>query len=331
MRNSGESTKTKDAAERDQTVDVGRGIAIILVVIGHALIGLNAAENGHWTSNFLLISIYSTHMAFFFALSGLFSSSLVQRTWPDFLYGLWVRIVWPYILWGLIILIIHYEMSAYTNVALAAFDPIRILWVPPAVLWFLYALFLAMLILRLCAPLPAMIVVILGVVFVLLPYVHAVVPDKLRFIGLVLLSAKLGRSRLYLFQSNAVVWISIFVMVATLFRAYQISGEPMSSYPAFAPEFIPAMVAGPVLLLWLSRSIAMAGWGKAFSYIGQRTMPIFVTHILITASSRIGLRELGITDWVFIAVVASILGVLLPLLADRIAARLHLRPILGWR
>ena len=323
--------QTKHVSERDRTVDVGRGIAISLVVIGHALIGLSPAGDIHWTSNFLLIAIYSTHMAFFFALSGLFSSSLVQRSWPDFLVGLFVRIVWPYVLWGIIILFIHYELSAYTNVVLTEFNPIRILWVPPAVLWFLYALFIALVILRLCAPLPALIVVILGVVLVLLPYIYAPVPDKLRFIGLVLLSAKLGRSRLYLFQSNAVVGVSILVMVATLMRAYQISGEPLSSYPAFAPEFIPAMVAGPVLLLWLSRSIAMAGWGKALSYIGQRTMPIFVTHILVTAGTRIGFRELGVTDWVFIAVVASILGVLLPLLADRIAARLHLRPILGWR
>jgi fucose 4-O-acetylase-like acetyltransferase len=322
---------TKPAQTRDRTIDVGRGIAISLVVLGHALVGMTSAGGGGWVSNFLLISIYSTHMAFFFLLSGLFSSSMVKKDWPDFSRALAVRIVWPYVLWSIVILFIHYKMSAYTNLVLDGFYPWRILWKPPSVMWFLYVLLVAMVILRLCAALPASATALFGAFLVLLTYAFDAVPQELRFIGLFLLSAALGHSRLYLFQSDKVVIGSALIMAISILRAYQLSGEPVTGYPAFRAEFIPALIAGPVLLLWLSRQLASVRFGAVLDYIGQRTMPIFVTHILVTAGVRIVLVRLGLTDWTVIVLAATVLGVVLPLIADRVAASLRLRPILGWR
>lgn len=315
-------------------MDVARGIAICLVVLGHSLVGITSSGKGGWVSNFLLISIYTTHMAFFFLLSGLFSSSMVRKDWPDFGRALAVRILWPYILWSLVILFIHYKMSAFTNTALEGFYPWRILWKPPSVMWFIYVLFFAFVILRLCSSLSPVWTALLGTVLVVAPYANDSSPEVLRFIGLFLIAAMVGRTRLELVLSDKSVMISGFIMVISILHAYQRSFgafNPLVDYPAFRPEFIPALFAGPIILLWLSRKIAEARLGGTLDYIGKHTMPIFVTHILVTAGVRIVLVRLGLTDWTLIVIAATVLGVALPLLADRVAAYLKLRPILGWR
>ncbi|WP_375175101.1 acyltransferase family protein [Pseudooceanicola sp.] len=318
---------------RDATLDTLRGLAMILVVFGHALIGAMAAGYDTPLVRVLILVIYSTHMALFFAVSGLLSRGMAQRGWAEVLRRIGVRLLWPYLLWSLVLLSAHYLMSGHTNVALTRFEPWTILWHPPAIMWFLYALILAMLLMRLLAPLPHAVMAGAGLVLMALAYLVPLVPLAGRFVGLFLIACAAGPGALA--RLDRPVWIALSggVMVVVLWLAMAEAGAPLTGYPAGSLAYLPALVAGPFLLLRVSRWMArmQPTLAAAFAYVGERTMPIFVTHILITAGVRIVARAAGVTEWWAIILAATGLGVALPLAALSVADRLGLSRGLGWR
>ena len=92
-----EQIKTNDKPEmRNMLVDTGKGIAIILMCIGHA-----------YCPDALFYFIYMFHMAFFFMMSGYFFSDKNLDNPKAFIWkritGLWV----PFVKWGLIFVLLH--------------------------------------------------------------------------------------------------------------------------------------------------------------------------------------------------------------------------------
>ena len=81
---------------RNMLVDTGKGIAIILMCIGHA-----------YCPDALFYFIYMFHMAFFFMMSGYFFSDKNLDNPKAFIWkritGLWV----PFVKWGLIFVLLH--------------------------------------------------------------------------------------------------------------------------------------------------------------------------------------------------------------------------------
>jgi fucose 4-O-acetylase-like acetyltransferase len=130
--------------ERDNSVDVLRGIAIVLVVLGHANRG--AVDDGLRSAldlRFLDFAIYSFHMPLFFYLGGYFTArSLAQQETSQFLKSRAVRIVWPYLLWSGIYFVAGQVMSLFTTVnkPVTLQDLTDVGWQPLSTLWFLYAL-----------------------------------------------------------------------------------------------------------------------------------------------------------------------------------------------
>lgn len=66
---------------RSESIDIVKGIAIVLVVYGHVLRGLESASIAS-DGNFFKLGnklLYSFHMPLFFILSGLFFKSSIQH------------------------------------------------------------------------------------------------------------------------------------------------------------------------------------------------------------------------------------------------------------
>ncbi len=85
--------------KRDETIDIAKGIGIILVVIGHCAV----SDSQQLMRNF----IYMFHIPLFFFLSGYFFK--IDYTEKKVLFvkrkikGLW----WPYVKWSLLFLVLH--------------------------------------------------------------------------------------------------------------------------------------------------------------------------------------------------------------------------------
>lgn len=333
------SRVARDVA-RDVGLDVARGIAMIMVVLGHAIYGVKDSGMGNHLYRFELLALYTTHMALFFILAGLLAGSIRTRSWPEFARMALIRVVWPYILWSLVLKAAHFIMADFVNSPSEGFQAIKILWMPPAVMWFLYALLVGMILLKLTAPLSRAASLGIAAALVLGAYLAPDalpewIANALRFIGLYMAAALFGLAGFERLLAPRWVWLSGAVMGATLLYAWIDANDLITGYAAFEAVYIPAMLAGPVLLVRLSRWIVatglLGGLTRAMAAVGRRTMPIFVIHVLITAGVRIVLLQLGLTDGAMIILLATLLGTVLPLIAARISDRLHLSPVLGWR
>ncbi|MEM6634661.1 MAG: acyltransferase [Pseudomonadota bacterium] len=335
-----EARRTSDArgaaaSKRDLDLDVGRGIAILLVVYGHALIGAIGAGLDATVARFWVIMIYTSHMAFFFAVSAFLSAGMVGRNWPAFWRAAAQRILWPYLLWSLVLYSAHFVMSGYTNTALAEYQPWRILWKPPSVMWFLWYLLVALIASRVLRRAPRGLTATIGAAAFAAAYVWEGVPSEMRFVGLFLLVAAGGADLRRWIAQPWVIAVAGAVMAAMGYLAALQAQAPIVGYPAFAPVYIAAAFAGPVFLFALSAFIAGRFDGLnatlALSYIGQKTMAIFVMHILLTAGTRIALVAGGMTSWGGIVLLSFLAGVVVPLVFAWLAERMGIGAAMGWR
>ena len=154
-------------------------------------------------------------------------------------------------------------------------------------------------------------------------------PPKLRFVGLFLIGAGLGRAALPAVR-HATVWApALAVLGLTVWAAWQAATIPIAGDPAFALAYAPAALAGPVLILAASQWCKNHARAGPLALLGHHTMAIFVTHILITAGVRIGLMALGVEPGWAVIGIATALGIVLPLWAARLAHRMKLSRALG--
>lgn len=84
-----------------ETVDILKGITIILVVIGHAVQGVVSSQhltiNTEYNSIFILKQIiYGFHMPLFFIIAGLFINSWVKRSFKEAILQKILRLLIPY-------------------------------------------------------------------------------------------------------------------------------------------------------------------------------------------------------------------------------------------
>lgn len=324
---------------RDRAVDIARGIGIALVVLGHAWVGLGGALGPDVARDAALIFVYTFHMALFFVLSGAFAARSASEPRAAFVRRLWRGFVHPYLLWSLILLGTGYLMRGHTNTPVERLDPVAILYRPPAVMWFLYVLLGAFVLLRVTARRSAPARLLLAVALAIGGYFLSFwLTGHLRFVGLFLLAAQFGLPSPRMLARRGPLWASIAVMAATAVLAWREAAHGLAGYPGQSIVYLPAAFAGPWLVLrasaGLARSVERGGpggpLGRLLSTLGRHTLPIFVLHILFTAGVRIALMRLGVRDAWSIGIAATGAGVFVPLGLALAARRLGVSHCLAW-
>ncbi len=323
------SLSTASRRPRDTRIDSARGLAIVLVVLGHALDGAQSAGFESQVLRFLLLVIYSTHVPLLFLLSGMLAQSATRKPMPEFVADISVRIVWPYLLWSVILLTFQYIFSSYANAPIARYEPFSVFWTAPAVMWFLYVLFVSFVVLRMLAFLPRPALFGLGLLCFILPYLSDELPAKMRFVGVFLAGAGAGVNSLEFARRPVIVFTGVLIMVATVSFAWATSSQSIVGYPAFHLAYLPASIAGPMLVLAMCQ-LGRGRYQSFFGIVGQHSMAIFVAHILVTAGVRVVLIQLGVASWWLIIGTATILGVVLPLWAALQARRMGFSKVVGW-
>ena len=129
-----------------ESIDVLKGITIILVVIGHAVQGVVSGQqltiNTEYSSIFILKQIiYGFHMPLFFMIAGLFVNSWVKRSFKEAISQKIIRLVVPYFIWSAITSIAMQFASSYTNDGLGIKEFLLSPIIPFSQYWFLYVLF----------------------------------------------------------------------------------------------------------------------------------------------------------------------------------------------
>ncbi|HEU4471527.1 MAG TPA: acyltransferase, partial [Flavisolibacter sp.] len=126
-------------------VDYLRGIAILLVVYRHVLIGL---ERGAHDIPVLMeranMIFYSFRMPLFFILSGIFiSASIAKKPLNRLVYNKFESLLYPYLVWAFLQISLQIVLSRFTNSERTLMDYTMIFYQPRGLdqFWYLPALF----------------------------------------------------------------------------------------------------------------------------------------------------------------------------------------------
>jgi fucose 4-O-acetylase-like acetyltransferase len=342
-------------SRRDLSLDIAKGIAILLVVLGHSLNGLLVSGFFPATLAWPVLALFMLslfNVPLFFAVSGHLAAGK-HRTAGATLARLLQKLVYPYLLWSVVAGLVLAWLGRFSATYPSLPALYQILWIPFSPYGFLYSLIFChlgfLLIRRRSTPFK---LVLAALVFLAPQFFVA----RLTAAHL-LIVAETAHGFLYFVLGAVSVaqvkqfgrWMAIsatmlFILFAIVFYQSQLSGA------IAGPAALPAGIAGIVTILaWsqmLSRMLEESGgtavarlgawFGTGLAFCGRYSMGIFVLHIFFTGGVRIALRQLdfvpslpaGLATFVEIAA-AGTAGVLLPLGINWLASKFDIDKWLG--
>ncbi len=314
--------------ERDASVDVARGIAIVAIVLAHVERGLTSALLLPYDTALTIDRLlYLFHLATFAYLSGLFVRRSVERHGAGSVIMRRVLLfTWLYLLWTLIQGSVRVAASSVTNTPVTVSDVARI-WIPEGQLWFLPWLVAATVVAAVTQPWRGQVrgIAVLAVAgllalavwgydplyaftrgwALLVPFLAGCVVTSTRHAALarrlpvVLAVACLGTA----------VWL--WVGLATVAATPTTGGDGRTV--ATVTLGVLGCLTGTVAALALAALVARTPLGGLVALVGRRSLEIFLAHIVVASGARIVMTQADVTDpWVHL-VVGTTLGVVVPI------------------
>lgn len=274
-------------------VDYLKGIAIVLVVYRHVLIGIerNGMEVPAALVNANMI-FFSFRMPLFFILSGLFiSASFARRPLEKLLYNKFENILYPYLIWAAIQITLQIILGGSTNSNRGWIDYLYIFYQPRALdqFWYLPALFnttLVFLLLKKYCSFPRAAHLLLGVVLYFIgPYFDKVsmLSDWMEFY----LFFALGDALSALFfhkrtqEQFRKPWLALLLLPFFIgAQVYYLSGDIGKT------EFLVISLVGCFFMFALAFRLEQWNILRFFRVLGYHSLQIYVMHVICSAFIR---------------------------------------------
>ncbi|PYB75574.1 acyltransferase family protein [Rhizobium wuzhouense] len=326
-------------------LDIAKGIAILLVVYGHVMRGLQVAGlvsfDGVW--GYVDYLVYTVHMPVFFVVSGFLYEAGRQRAQGARDAGLretasdgagrsfWkpklVTLAWPYVLWSTVHLAAQAIMSGsgMVNHEASLGRLASIGWDPVSPFWFLYALFMAFAASYLLQRFSARVVALLA--FLLMLVVHPLpLPAVIGDLAFGLVYFSLGR---LVFAERLAGPLRSAVTLGLATAGFVLSASIAYRYALDVRLATVGTLCGLVAFFMLSTLLAHSPLRRPLVILGRCTMGIYVMHILVIATFRaVGLKLLHL-DLTAVILGCIAFAVVVPLTAQVIANRIGIARFLG--
>lgn len=303
-------------------IDAVKGLTIILVVMKHATYGDAVALHAMpYLFHFLCDFTIPFRMPLFFLVAGLFAQKALHSSSRDFIDSKLLHFGYFYLLWSLIQIGIKIAMPGEGIWAVGWKDLLLIPLEPFGLLWFIYALAIFFVLMRLARDLPKP--VMLGLALVL--YFTKLntgwtMPDEFarRFIFFVsgiygapyvfaLAAWAIANKRLGTFAGMGLllaVGVSVFSGLVDLRAVELVTGY--------------AGAAGTIVLIAV---VADRSWIRPLTYVGSRSLYIFLAFFLPMAATRIFMVKLGFLNGDLVTLVVLAMAIGMPLLAFRLTEK----------
>jgi len=322
--------------QRQNWVDYGKGIGILLVVYGHLLssgyhAGLNIPEHFFRLSDSI---VYGFHMPFFFLLSGLFiEGSLKKRGVKGYLVDKLLRIAYPYLIWSVIQVSVEVAFASQTQLGATISDLLAVPYIPWGQFWFLYALLVMHItyaIFTLFGRYAKILLFIasLSLFFYPLPTgVMALGGFSVHFIFFV--SGMLLKDLFTSLESkNISFWVigilAVLLVGSSLF-IFENRIEPVrlagSGHPFY---FLFLSIFGIMTGILLSQYLARKNIFGFFKILGTYSLQILLVHMLAGVATRVILLQVfGIQNWIIHIVAGVTIALVGPILLYQISTRIR--------
>lgn len=331
-----ESSVSKGGARRSVALDYAKGLGIVVVVFAHLWRGLQGAGilEGVSHDTYMSVSALATMLsmpAFFFASGFLYGKNVDKRHGVKELAGKVDAILYPFVIWSILIGLIEFFTSGVRNGSsdLTAVA-MSLVW-PSGIFWFLAALILAF---ALCEA----VIAVSGVrIFKLLVLPIALLmlalwsPDPLPFavrdLQLSFVYFALGvvvSGRLPMAQSPS--WLRalgfLVLMAGVYWLIHQNESFRTLSFRSVTPNALVFSLAFLFLFYGFCLSLPSDGL-KPLLTLGERSMDIYLTHLLFIGGCRILLQKVAGLESAFVVGMASlVVGVFGPLVLVDLLKRL---------
>lgn len=310
-------------------VEYARGIAIVLVVYRHCLVGMQragvvVASQAYAVQEFL----YNVRMPVFFVLSGIFLQVSLRKSSQQLLIRKKAAtLLYPYILWSVFLISLQWVFSAYTNSSRTARDFLYILLQPRELdhMWYLLALFNTSVLFLLLNPLLTryksihigLALLLHFASFYLAPwsFFSDIAYHYIFLVAGAFISGQVSKWESLSTSGTAL----ILLLVAPFFIAGQLYwlrniGENYQSahWWDLGPYLLIIFIACFVFYL-VSRLLEAWGRMRWLQKLGKHSLYIYILHIHIIAFVRIlFVKVLKIREWEYVLPVSVVLALVLP-------------------
>lgn len=309
-------------------VDYLRGIAILLVVYRHVLLGLQRADMeipvALVNANMIF---FSFRMPLFFILSGIFiNGSIARRPFKKLVYIKFENLLYPYLVWSFIQVTLQIVLSKYSNSDRTLRDYTYILYQPRGLdqFWYLPALFnttVIYLLLKVKAKLPSWSQLLLGAGFYLLaPYCTKIsmISDWMEFYIFFALGDALSeiffkpKSQKVL---NSMITLLIMIPIFTVTQIYYLSKAGTEGASIGQGPFLIIALIGCFAMFVLAFRLQTWDLLRFLRVLGFHSLFIYVMHVMIAAFTRAVLtKAFHIHNPVVLLFTGIAIGVTLPVI-----------------
>lgn len=315
-----------EARTRDLSMDVAKGVGIILVVIGHAWRGLDTDGMIGNPDLFQVIDrlIYNFHMPLFFVLSGMtFQSWALRRPVGEAAFSRVTRLLWPLVLWTYIFAAARLAAGDHSNTQVTglAFWPLP----PRDHFWFLWALFLQHLVVLalirfitgpLSAPVWAALALLVAVASSTLPLAfHDWTYGAATYAGAFLAGLALG----------AINWrprgAIVFAGATGLFLALQWLSFQVPHVLLTRQLFGIALALLALTMIYTLPADHQTPAARLLAWLGVSSMGIYLAHTIFSAGTRAALGRLT-QDLTLHMILGTLAGIIGPLVIYAIIRRI---------
>lgn len=320
--------------KKDTSIETLRGLAIILVVIGHVIGsdsngGMKVAEDSflrhfYFTFQYLRMPLFTVISGWVYALRPAYSGNLF-----DFNVKKVRRLILPLIFVGGSYYILQSVVPS-TNFSYQLKDIWRILVFPYTFYWYLQALFLVFILISIVDAFALvnrfrnwllLFVLSLGLIYIRNHFIPNSFPNYCGFKGAIyllpffILGVGIQRFK-RLFQNKAFIWICGVLLVAGLIFQ-QLVWYGIIDYRFRSSNGIGLLigVVGVIVCLRIQFTIRWLVW------IGSYAYSIYLFHSFGTSGGRILMYEIGLEATPLIFAVSLLMGLFLPVVAEEICDR----------
>lgn len=310
--------------ERIEWIDVAKGIAIILVVIGHVTSSYHAAGlyQSSLVLNFSNRLIYCFHMAAFMFISGFLFKNKHQKKRQ--IKGILLSYGIPYIVFSCVWWAFKMALSQYVNTELSIQDLIMIPICPISFMWFIYALMIMEIGQVIIGDMTRKKKCLQMTIGLLLYYIHPLVSEMqipgtdYRFSDFVLSDIM----AFYCFFSVGVCFGKEFVSLIQKHKQKIIIGGGIALLLSNILIYLYGVSCAAAIKMLLAFcgvgfliAVCIEKRNRVLSFIGKRTLPVYVLHGLCIAAIRVALGKMGLRDssGIVSLMICTVLGTVIPL------------------
>ena len=316
---------------RNNSIDVAKGLGIILVVIGHVM---SPVMSGHSVIEWLYSVIYTFHMPLFFFVSGYVAKKLITKPIAkiELLKQRLIRLMVPYCVWAAIYLPMKIVMAEHVRFS----DEYK--WYsfflgnnPDGQLWFLYVLFVISVFMILFVTKKN--ITAFTILFMIGSFLAPLIPYSIGFTSITL-TFSLYQIGFFFLGTLTAVKLD-YNKVTTNTTAFIVSTVVLIAYSAVLwiqkddVWFLQATVAfcAVYICLYLSSLIAKTKAKAPFISLGKKSMEIYLLHGPLLVAGRIVLPKILHNTYVYILIL-SIVSIAISLIISLVINKVKIARLL---